>query len=183
MTHTSLRHTKKRSSDSSFDPSSDDGGSGLVSLWNEYESLQHKTGLSKAELMDLLRNNLMTHTSLRHTKKQSGASSFDPTIDGGNSGLLTMWKDSDTLHQNSRLSKNELMNLLKNQMMTHTSLRHTKKRSSSSSFEPATEERNAGLLSVWKDSDSLHHNSRLSKTDLMALLRNQMMTHTSLRHT
>ena len=208
MTHTSLRHTKKRSDSSSFDPAIGDGSSGLLSLWKEYESFKHKTGLGKAELMNVLRNKLMTHTSLQHTKKREGSSSLDRTIDDGSSGILSLWNDYDSLHRSSGLSKSELMKLLQNKMMTHTSLRHTKKSSRSSS-----DDRGSGLLSLWAQFESLQHKTGLSKAELMDLLSNklidaieaiddeiskllsmwnayhylqrksELMTHTSLRHT
>ena len=183
MTRTSLRHTKIRSRSSSFQSSPDDRGSEIVTLWKDYESLQPETGLSTAELMNLLRNRLMTHTSLRHTKKRSSSSSSDTTIYDGSSGRQSTWKDYDYLNRNSGLSKSNLMNLLQNQMITHTSLRHTKKHSSSPSLEHSSNSGGSSLLPLRKEIESLIHDIGLTKAELMNLIRNKLMTHTSLRHT
>ena len=80
------------------------------------QSLKHlgeipsNSGLSKFDLMDLLRSQMMTHTSLRHTKRSQVPQPLERFISS-----------------NSGLRKVDLMNLLRSQMMTHTSLRHTKR--------------------------------------------------------
>ena len=61
------------------------------------------------------------------------------------------------------MSKSELINALRNQMMTHTSLRHTRKRSDSSSFEPTVDDVASDILSFVNEYESMQHEPELSQ--------------------
>ena len=200
-----LRHNRKRSGSSSFQSSNDDEGTGLPSETKKRESLQQKSEFSNTEVMDLLRldkkttMDLLTTTdkSLRHTKKRVDSSSSESIPNDVRYGILSALKDNEYLHRISELYNLNLLNLLKNSTMTSITTRHTKKRSSYSSSESSSEGENTGLLSAWKDYDSLSPNFRLSKRvsmiprasmmpfwiHLINILRNKMMAHTSFRHT